>query len=111
MEALLIVTNLPDRESAECLAGHLVAQRLAACVNILAPCSSLYRWQGEVETANEVPLLIKTTAARYRDVEAAIKKLHPYELPEIIAVPIASGLPAYLNWLATETEPTESTSC
>ncbi len=111
MEALLIVTNLPDRESAERLAGHLVERRLAACVNILAPCTSVYRWQGAVETANETPLLIKTTATNYGAVEAAIKLQHPYELPEIIAVPITAGLPAYLNWLAAETEPLESTAC
>jgi periplasmic divalent cation tolerance protein len=111
MEALLIVTNLPDRESAERLAGLLVEQRLAACVTILAPCTSVYRWQGAVETANETPLLIKTAAANYEAVEAAIKLQHPYELPEIIAVPIAAGFPAYLNWLTAETTPLEPTSC
>jgi periplasmic divalent cation tolerance protein len=71
----------------------------------------VYRWQGMIEAANEVPLLIKTSAASYAAVEAAIKLRHPYELPEIIAVPIVVGLPAYLNWLAAETKPLESTSC
>lgn len=102
-ETLLILTNLPDEASAQVLATMLVTERLAACVNVLAPCRSVYRWQGEIETAQEVPLLIKTTAARYADLEAAIRAAHPYELPELIAVPIAHGLPDYLSWVATET--------
>lgn len=105
MEALLVFTNLPDAASARALAERLVAERLAACVNILAPCRSVYRWQGRVEDAEEVPLLIKTDAARYADLEAAIRARHPYELPEIVAVPISRGLPAYLDWLAAETTP------
>ncbi len=102
-QTLLILTNLPDQASAEALAKELVSQRLAACVNVLAPCHSVYRWQGEIETAQEVPLLIKTTASRYAALEAAIRARHPYELPEIIAVPVARGLPEYLNWVASET--------
>ena len=105
MEALLlIVTNLPDTTSAESLATHLVDEKLAACVNILAPCRSVYRWQGGVESANEVPLLIKTTAAAYPALDAAILARHPYELPEIIAVSVQRGLPAYLDWIASATE-------
>lgn len=114
MEALLIFTNLPDADSAQALATHLIEQRLAACVNVLAPCRSVYRWQGRVEQAAEVPLLIKTTAAGYPALEAAIRARHPYELPEIIAVPVARGLPAYLDWVASETgaaPATETTSC
>lgn len=102
-QTLLILTNLPDAASAQALATMLVGGRLAACVNVLAPCSSVYRWQGAIENAREVPLLIKTTAARYADLEAAIRAAHPYELPEIIAVPIAHGLPDYLDWVVTET--------
>lgn len=102
-QTLLILTNLPDQASAQAMAESLVADRLAACVNILAPCRSVYRWQGRVEDAPEIPLLIKTTAARYAALEAAIRAGHPYELPEIIAVPIAHGLPEYLNWVASET--------
>jgi periplasmic divalent cation tolerance protein len=105
MEALLVLTNLPDAASARALAEHVVAERLAACVNILAPCRSVYRWQGEVEVAEEVPLLIKTRTNRYAALEAAIRARHPYELPEIVAVPISHGLPAYLGWLAAETTP------
>ena len=102
-QTLLVLTNLPDAASAEALATTLMSERLAACVNVLAPCHSVYRWQGVIESAQEVPLLVKTTAARYADLEAAIRAAHPYELPEIIAVPIAHGLPGYLDWLVTET--------
>jgi periplasmic divalent cation tolerance protein len=102
-QTLLIFTNLPDAASAQTLATMLVTERLAACVNVLAPCRSVYRWQGAIESAQEVPLLIKTAAARYAELEAAIRAAHPYELPEIIAVPIAHGLPDYLDWVVTET--------
>ncbi|MCK9380350.1 MAG: divalent-cation tolerance protein CutA [Sulfuritalea sp.] len=102
-QTLLILTNLPDEASAQALATALVTERLAACVNILAPCRSVYRWQGKIESVPEVPLLIKTTAARYAALETAIRARHPYELPEIIAVPVAHGLPEYLAWLITET--------
>lgn len=108
MDALLVLTNLPDEASARGLAEHLVSARLAACVNILAPCRSLYRWQGKLEDATEIPVLIKTTAQRYPALEAAIRARHPYELPEIVAVPIGPALPAYLAWLAAETTPPTS---
>lgn len=101
--ALLVLTNLPDHASATAFATALVEERLAACVNILAPCTSVYRWQGKIESASEVPLLIKTTQDRYAALEAAVRARHPYELPELIALPISDGLPAYLNWLAAET--------
>lgn len=103
MNALLILTNLPDRTSAEELATALLETRLAACVNILGPCRSLYRWKGALETADEVPVLIKTTQACYAAVEAFVRARHPYELPEVIALPVAAGLPEYLAWVAAET--------
>lgn len=103
MPALLILTNCPDEESANAIALAVVEQKLAACVNILPRVQSVYRWQGAVEAASEIPLLIKSTAERYPALEAAIRERHPYEIPEIIAVPISAGLPAYLNWLAAET--------
>lgn len=106
MEPLLILTNLPDVASAEKLAQTLVENRAAACVNVLAPCHSIYRWQGAVEKAHEVPLLIKTTAVNYARVEEIVRAQHPYDVPELIAIPITHGLPAYLDWLATETEKT-----
>jgi len=103
MKALVVLTNLPDRASAEKLAGALVESRVAACVNILAPCRSVYRWKGAVQHDEEHPLLIKTTAARYAALEAAIRAGHPYELPEIIAVPVEAGLPEYVAWVDAET--------
>ena len=103
MPGLLVLTNLPDRQSAEKLAHLLVVERLAACVNILAPCASVYRWNAETQHDTEHPLLIKTAAERYPELEAAIRANHPYELPEIIAVPISRGLPAYLDWVESET--------
>ncbi len=111
MEILIAITTLPDAASAQALAERLVEQRVAACVNVLAPCRSVYRWQGKVEDAEEVPLLIKTTAARYADLEAAIRAAHPYELPEIVAMPVAKGLPDYLAWVAAETDAGNSVSC
>lgn len=102
-DALLVLTNCPDEAQAARLAEVLVEQRLAACVNILAPCRSVYRWQAAIEHASEVPLLIKTTQARYAALEAAIREHHPYELPEIVAVSVVRGLPAYLDWVTAET--------
>ena len=106
MKPLLVLTNLPDRAAAEKLADVLIAQRLAACVNILAPCRSVYRWKGAVQHDEEHPMLIKTTAERYPALERAIRAGHPYELPEIVAVPIGRGLPAYLEWIAAESADT-----
>ena len=100
---LLVLTNLPDRAIAEQLATMLVDRQLAACVNILAPCRSVYRWKGAVQHDEEHPMLIKTTRERYAALEQALRAAHPYELPEIIAVPIERGLPAYLDWVAAET--------
>ena len=105
MSAFLVITNLPDRAAAEKLADALIEKRVAACVNILAPCRSVYRWKGAVQHGEEHPLLIKTSAERYAALEAAIRAGHPYELPEIIAVPIERGLAAYLDWVAAETAP------
>ncbi len=105
-EVLLVLTNLPDHDSAQRLAQALVSGHTAACVNVLAECTSVYRWQGELETAREVPLLIKTTRAAYERVQELIRAEHPYELPEIIAIPLSAGLPAYLQWVMNETQPT-----
>jgi periplasmic divalent cation tolerance protein len=108
MQIILVLTNLPDAETARGLAEHLVACRLAACVNILAPCRSVYRWRERIEDGEEIPLLIKSTADRYPALEAAIRARHPYELPEIVAVPVDRGLPAYLAWVAAETNIAET---
>lgn len=105
-DTLLVITNLPDRASAERLAEALIERRVAACVNVLAPCRSVYCWQGAVEHAEEHPVFAKTPADRYDALEQAIRDLHPYELPEIIAVRLDAGLPAYLDWVAAEARPT-----
>jgi periplasmic divalent cation tolerance protein len=101
-EVLVLLTNLPDHESAERMAHSLIENHAAACVNILSPCTSVYRWQGKVESANEIPLLIKTTRTAYSRVEELVRAQHPYELPEIIAVSVEAGLPAYLQWVEGE---------
>lgn len=103
-DILLVLTNVPDEATGEAIARSLVEGRLVACVNLLPAVQSIYQWQGAVEQARETILLIKTTPQRYGEVEAAIKERHPYEVPEIIAVPVTAGLPAYLNWVAMETE-------
>ncbi len=104
LQPLLVLTNVPDAGLARALAQQLVEQRLAACVNILPAVQSIYQWQGAVEQADEITLLIKTEQARYAQLEAAIKAMHPYHVPEIIALPIVAGLPAYLDWIANETK-------
>lgn len=102
-EVLVVLTNTPDRATAERIAEALVTGKVAACVNILAGCTSVYRWKDRLEQANEVPLLIKTTRAAWPQLEKQLRQLHPYELPEIIAVPVTAGLPGYLDWVAQET--------
>ena len=101
---LLILTTMPDKTSAEQLAHDLVEKKLAACVNILDEMTAVYRWDDAIHTGTEYSLLIKTVQARYDAVQTFIHKQHPYELPEIIAVPVEQGLPAYLNWIKTCTE-------
>ncbi|HYR05392.1 MAG TPA: divalent-cation tolerance protein CutA [Gallionella sp.] len=106
-DILLVITNLPDAQTAGQLAQRLIKERVAACVNQLVPCTSTYRWQGSIETVAEVPLLIKTTRSAYPRLEQLIRTAHPYELPEIIAVPVTTGLPAYLGWVSRETNALE----
>ncbi|WP_090718421.1 divalent-cation tolerance protein CutA [Nitrosomonas sp. Nm166] len=103
MEFILIITNFPDKAGAVALAETLIDQHLAACVNVQSPCASIYRWQGKTELAEELPVLIKTQRQHYERIEQLIKMMHPYELPEVIMVPIVGGLPAYLQWIASET--------
>jgi len=101
--AIVVLTNLPDQESARILARRLVEGRLAACVNIGASVESIYHWQGQIETGNEVPIAIKTRQVLFSEVEAAIREIHPYDLPEVIALPISGGSVAYLDWINAET--------
>ncbi|HWH39048.1 MAG TPA: divalent-cation tolerance protein CutA [Usitatibacter sp.] len=102
MAVIAVLTNLPDSESAFNLARQLVQLRLAACVNVLPGITSFYRWEGREEQASEVPVLIKTVAERYPELEAAILERHPYSVPEVIAWPIEHGLGAYLDWVERE---------
>jgi len=101
--ATLVLTTLPDRAGAEALARELLAARLAACVQIGATLRSLYHWRGGIETADEIPVAIKTRSELYERVEHAIRARHPYELPEIVAVRITDGFSPYLDWIAAET--------
>ena len=95
----LIYCTCPDHETAEQIARELIASRLAACVNILPGVSSVYEWQGQIENAREHLLLVKSRKDRYAAIETAIKAIHPYQVPEIIAVAIDSGSSDYLQWI------------
>lgn len=101
--AIVVLTNLPDRETAQALARALVEGRLAACVSVGAAVDSMYHWQGQIETGTEYPVAIKTRAVLYSKVEAEIRRIHPYELPEVVAVPISDGYARYLDWIRAET--------
>ena len=103
MPVFLILSTCPDADTAQRLARILVEEHLAACVSLLPGAVSTYRWQGRVEQATEVQLLAKTPADRRDALMARLAELHPYELPEILAVETAAGLPAYLDWVTAET--------
>ena len=105
-DRLLVFCSCPNRDVAGSIAAVLVEQRLAACVTIMPEVASVYRWQGRVEHDNESLLLIKSTSARYAELERTIVEHHPYELPEIVATTLTKGLPDYLNWLDAETRNT-----
>jgi periplasmic divalent cation tolerance protein len=102
-DAVLILTTVPDDARAESFARTLVEERLAACVNIHGAMTSVYRWKGEVDREAERQLIIKTTRDRVAALEARIKALHSYELPEFVIVPIEGGSDAYLDWVRRET--------
>ena len=101
IERLIVLTTMPDRASAAALAETLVRQHLAACVNIGGEVTSIYPWDGALQQGTEVTLTIKTTRQRYAALEQAIVQHHPYELPEVLAVPISAGLDDYLAWIDT----------
>lgn len=100
---ILVLTNVPDQTVATTLAHAIVENKLAACVNILPGIQSVYRWDGKTEQAAEVSMHIKTLSTRYAALEAYLHEHHPYDVPEIIAVPVVAGLPAYLHWLEEQT--------
>ena len=98
-QRLIVLCTVPDEAAGEALARALVADGLAACVNLLPRVTSVYRWQGQVETDSELLMIIKTRQGVYQRLEQRLVALHPYELPEVIAVPITEGLAAYLSWV------------
>ena len=98
-ESLVVLTTAPTAEEADALAAALVERQLAACVQIVGPVTSVYRWEGAVQRSEERLLLVKTTAAAYPRVEAAIRELHSYECPEVVALPIEAGSRDYLAWI------------
>lgn len=100
--AIQVTTTTATRSEAERIADLLVGSRLAACVQVAGPVTSLYRWEGRIESAEEWSCVIKTSADRYREVEAAILSAHRYDVPEIVAVAVVGGNPAYLRWIETE---------
>lgn len=100
---LLVLATLPDQAQAEALAGRLVREHLAACVNVLPRMVSIYEWGGRLERGEEHLIIAKTRRARYPALEAALREGHPYELPEIIAAPITQGLTEYLGWIDIQT--------
>ncbi len=103
----LVLSTCPDPETARTIGERLVADRLAACVSLIPGLTSIYRWEGEIQRDPEVLLLIKTTAARLDRLMETLRGLHPYRVPEIIALPIAAGLPDYLTWVTSCTQPQE----
>jgi len=102
-DVLVVMTNTPDVDVARKIAADLLKKKLAACVNIVSGCESHYFWKGELKQATEFQLQIKTTVSRYTQIEASIRALHPYDVPEIIAIPVSKGSHDYLAWVAEET--------
>lgn len=98
-QARIVLTTVSSKEEADRIAAALVNEHLAACVNIIGGLQSVYRWQGAVESASEVQLLIKTNVEKLKALHAAIQRLHSYEIPEFLVLPVESGSESYLNWL------------
>ena len=102
-DAMLVLTTLPNSDAAAELAKKVVGEKLAACANVMPAVRSIYRWQGALQDENEVLVLLKTRQARFERLKARILELHPYDVPEVIAVPVEQGHGAYLDWIASET--------
>jgi periplasmic divalent cation tolerance protein len=105
MNLLVVLSTFPDVAAARTAAGALVGESLAACVNILPGVESIYRWQGKMETGQEVLAVIKTTAERYPQLEKRLTELHPYDVPEIVAIPASDATESYLSWVIANTQP------
>ncbi|WP_425892397.1 divalent-cation tolerance protein CutA [Aeromonas veronii] len=102
-DAIVVLCTCPDQTSADLLCEQLLNQRLAACINQLPGITSVYRWQGKVERTAEIQLIIKSRQSRFAELQAYIQANHPYEVPELLALPVSAGLPAYLDWINGET--------
>jgi periplasmic divalent cation tolerance protein len=102
-DGLLVITTLPNADAAAELAKNVVGERLAACANLIPALRSIYKWQGKVQDENEVLVLFKTRQQHYENLKSRILELHPYQLPEVLAIPVEQGYAAYLDWLAAET--------
>jgi len=102
-DALLVFTTLPNADAALELARNLVQERLAACANIMPAIRSIYKWQGKIQDENEVLVLLKTKHDQFERLKSRILELHPYEVPEVLAIPVEQGYGAYLEWLTRET--------
>ena len=100
MAVLLALSTFPDRETAQRVSNQLVAEKLAACANILPAVESIYRWKDKVETGNETLVIFKLSEDRQSAFQEKVRSLHPYEVPEIIFFPVSNGLPEYLHWVA-----------
>ena len=98
-KVIVVLCTCPDRETARRLASDLVDRRLAACVNLVPGLESIYRWEGRTETSEECLMIAKTSNAGFERLRDRVVELHPYELPEIVAVPVIDGLPEYLEWV------------
>lgn len=104
-EVVLALSTFPDIETARRIARELVSQNLAACANVIPKIESIYRWQGKIEQGDETLVLFKTTSARFAAFREKLKSLHPYDVPEIICIPIAGGWPPYLEWVSENVKP------
>lgn len=103
LSTIVVVTNLPDHDAAVHISGLLVDEQLIACANVLSPCTSVYRWQGEVMQEQEVPVWLKTTRGKLAQVMERVRELHPHDVPEILAIEPSDVLPAYSDWVAQST--------
>jgi periplasmic divalent cation tolerance protein len=100
---VIALTTWPAGHDVDAFATAVVSEGLAACVNVLPPMRSIYRWKGEVQRADEYQLVLKTTAARIEDLERRVRELHPYDVPEFLVLPVVAGSEAYLNWVGDST--------
>jgi periplasmic divalent cation tolerance protein len=107
-DIVLVLSTVASAQEGETIASALVGERLAACVSVLPPMTSIYRWQDAVERASECQVVVKTTRARLESVMSRLRQLHSYDVPELLVVPVADGGAAYLEWIRRETSPSAS---